>query len=328
MTAKFLLKIFSLSIVMYVISACSTLQSASTGSRLPVDAHLLVRSSQLESRLGLIKVKWSPVDHNQLVLQGIKAAFSSPLYVADLNGAITPLVVDNSPISGYEPAWSPDGTHIALLDFDSGRIRTVRMEQPRRTEILLTISGHAVWSPDGRRLIVISLRDEKFNIHLYDVSGRDLGTLLEIPNERFRDNGVGGMAWSPDGKQIAFSMIRESDSRNYSQGDIFLFGLEGKSLVQVTATPAVYEDEPTWSPDGRLLMYTAHPAVPSADWQIVFANADGSCPQTVHDVIGVRSPSWSPDGTQIAVLSWEGDVYILNLASLGNDFTIGKLRCK
>src|SRR5713226_9348640 len=57
---------------------------------------------------------------------------------------------------------------------------------------------------------------------------------------------VGGTAWSPDGKWIAFT----SDHDGNEQWDVFLVRSGGGEVTNLTHTPEIAETDPAWSPDG------------------------------------------------------------------------------
>ncbi len=63
-------------------------------------------------------------------------------------------------VRGREPAWSPDGTQIAFLDFNSNNpssanIFVMRADGSHVEKLTRDKFGHSLsptWSPDGRRL--------------------------------------------------------------------------------------------------------------------------------------------------------------------------------
>jgi TolB protein len=120
-------------------------------------------------------------------------------------------------------------------------------------------------------------------------------------------------AFSPDGKQLAFSARLD----NASDTDIYIADLDGGNRRNITQHPGI-DISPCWSPTGR---------------QLAFASNRGGMPQIhICDVFGAdlscvtqesgyaSSPDWSPDGRYI-VFSWKPsrmarfDLYIIEVAT-------------
>jgi Ca2+-binding RTX toxin-like protein len=87
---------------------------------------------------------------------------------------------------------------------------------------------------------------------------------------------------------------------------------DGSGRRNLTATPLVSEEEPTWSPDGSRIAFAAnHSKTDSTtDLEIWVVNADGTgLTQLTNDILGIRQtqPAWSPLGDKIAYLNEGGD---------------------
>src|SRR5207244_13183343 len=63
------------------------------------------------------------------------------------------------------------------------------------------------------------------------------------------------LAWSPDGKWIAY----QSDYDGDEQWDIFLVSPKTGQVVNITKTREIAEENPAWSPDGGYLANMAKP---------------------------------------------------------------------
>jgi Tol biopolymer transport system component len=170
----------------------------------------------------------------------------------------------------------------------------------------------ADWSPDGTRLAFTatcgggcaSAGDRYHGVRVVNVA-RGSDDLI-VPGE-----GVGALAWSPDGTLIA-----------YVQGQqIFVTSADGserRPLFPVPDTPS-YPSTPSWSPNGSRVVY-------SAQDQLFIVGLDGSTPSPL---VHGSYPAWSRDGSRIAYLvgcelrvtSPDGtnDISLVNLAEVQPD---------
>jgi len=177
-----------------------------------------------------------------------------------------------------------------------------------------------VWSPDGRRIAFVSLRDTvtgKWNlgrnrVYLVDfdpASGLVLGEARALTGGEGKD---GWPTWSPDGRQVAF----ESDRGGV--WDIWIINVDGSGLTNLTRSP---EDErfPAWSPDGRWMAFTSNRGGNYDLWLLNVEEALGS--EGVEPVNLTQNPArdryamWSPDGSQIAFNTGRDgnqEIYVMN----------------
>lgn len=151
------------------------------------------------------------------------------------------------------------------------------------------------WTPDGWRVTYQQWK-----------SGHSHISAIDLRNDQVQGIVAGGAPkWSPDGKRLAFSRGLElpqppgvfTDCGPPTQSDIFVAGARGGAEINLTATPTS-EWEPSWSPDGRAILFVSVSPTYESDLHVV--SADGSSRLQLTSGPGRDlNPSWSPDGRQI-----------------------------
>ncbi|HEX4046756.1 MAG TPA: Tol-Pal system beta propeller repeat protein TolB [Elusimicrobiota bacterium] len=249
------------------------------------------------------------------------------LYLMDYDGDSPTRLTDDKSID-LLPRFSPDGRDLAftsykdgnpdlfMLDLDAGREITVSNEQglniaggfsPDGTKLLMTLSrgrspniymkdmasgsverltfhfgadSTPTFSPDARQVAFVSDRSGNPQIYVLDIATKQSRRLTNL-------NWCDSPAWSPTGEWIAFAGRANRKDRM----DIFLVDITGGQIRQLTHGEGSNED-PTWSPDGRLLAFSS--TRDDGRSQIYVMDADGSAPRRIADVPGASStPDWS-----------------------------------
>lgn len=102
-------------------------------------------------------------------------------------------------------------------------------------------------SPDGRRVAFVRNDSGQSRLALLELDTLDV---VEVaPLERFQQ--VYEPRWSPDGKQVAFSMFRQGGYR-----DIYLYHVDEERYERITADRFM-DEAPGFSPDGRYLLFSS-----------------------------------------------------------------------
>lgn len=96
---------------------------------------------------------------------------------------------------------------------------------------------------------------------------------------------------SPDGQLMVFS-----STQHHPTADIYLKGVDGRSVTQLTTDPA-HDVMPVFSPDGRRVAFASDRA---GNWDIYVMSVNGGQPmQVTNDPSQELHASWSPDGSQL-----------------------------
>lgn len=231
------------------------------------------------------------------------------LYVINSDGSNTRQLTTFSGMA-TEPDWSPDGAKIVFTRYyatgscsiyiDDGAISLMNAYGSSLTRLG---AGHAPdRSPDGQMIVFASDGD----IYAMRSDGSDRRQLTT------GSASDGDPAWSPDGRQIAFSSNREG------RYHIYVMNADGSGVVRLTSHSAGHADSPAWSPDGAMIAYHYNPSVSWGDAasEIYVMNANGSGAKNITNKVGQDdSPAWSPNGTQIVFLSLRDgkrQLYLMN----------------
>lgn len=203
-----------------------------------------------------------------------------------------------------QPAPSPDGTRIAFncKDGQYGEICVMNIDGSNRQNLTNDDDDEhdPTWSPDSSQIAFI--RD--FQIFVMNADGSGQHALSE---ENF--SSLTGLAWSPDGTQLAFSAMGDSQLRH-----LFLINTDGSNLRELTNVAGDNAEyfEPAWSPDGSRIAFRNF-VFENNSTALLIINADGSNLQTVlSNDASVGTPAWSPDSNHI-IFHLGYDIYSINV---------------
>ena len=146
--------------------------------------------------------------------------------------------------------------------------------------------------------VIAFTSDRGDSIHRYHVMPAAGGPARVIPLELDLVL-IQPLAWSPDGRSIAFVARAASPSPTRpTNHQIFVARADGGGVRQLTTAPDNDADWPAWSPDGTTIAYYDNGV---GAWGINLIGADGSNPRRLASTtrLAQSRPSWSPDGSRL-----------------------------
>ena len=167
------------------------------------------------------------------------------VFVMNLGSGESQLLIDNGLGMSFAPRFSPDGRSVVLSLTSAGNtdIHVIDLATGHRRQLTTSfaIDTAPSFSPDGENIVFESDRGGRKQLYVMPATGGR-------PARISRGQGhYGTPVWSPRGDQIAFTKI---DRSRFHIGVMRTDGTREKLL-----TESFLDEGPTWSPNGRVLMF-------------------------------------------------------------------------
>ena len=197
--------------------------------------------------------------------------------------------------------WLPSGDGIAFYyyDFAVGQTAPFLITYHRESGELTTLDfcpcTQIALSQDGDEMLVVDSPVGTFQLSWFNLVTGERRAELSVPRQEPREHQYFGFSLSPDNHVLLLDDLN---------GSLFRYEIgSGQAPAPFLFSAA----SPGWSPDGTKLVYASLSAFDASYYygQLVIADADGSFPEPLlpeTQPVGMLSPAWSPDGTQIAFL--------------------------
>ncbi len=254
---------------------------------------------------------------------------SAELFRMDYDGSNPVQLTDNQYLE-IEPDWSPDGSKIAYVSDQSGQSEIHVMDSDGTNQVQLTHQGDCQmpqWSPDGSQIAFSGREDANLVIYTMTAAGEDVtvvtppevsaympswspdGTRIAYLSASADPVGVyavdldgnppqllfgnvlpRSMAWSPDGRWLALSLMIYPPC---STADIYLLDLISHALPRLTYCDRDYLDL-DWFPGGNFLIFHAD-SNSSTGLDIYTMTWTGEMLQNITDAVGTDAMAdWTP----------------------------------
>jgi dipeptidyl aminopeptidase/acylaminoacyl peptidase len=188
------------------------------------------------------------------------------------------------------PSWSPDRRRIAFAQANEGGGKGIWLMAPNgegkrkiadyqtsNASLGVSTIGETIrWSPDGSKIAFLATLepyDKEAKIRVVDrimykafygysdMRRRHIFVVSPLGNEPPRQLTFGeydehSIAWSPDGREIAFVSNRTGRDDHNMHLDIYAVDVKTSEIRRITESVGA-EYYPAWSPDGKTIAYTA-----------------------------------------------------------------------
>jgi Tol biopolymer transport system component/DNA-binding winged helix-turn-helix (wHTH) protein len=267
----------------------------------PGDLYVKVIGSDKPLRLthhgGAASAAWSP-DGRSIALWRYSALDSGVFLISPLGGPERKIA---SASYCDRISWSPDGRQLAFLDLPanspSDRLRLFVLSLDSMEKVLVKTDCNSVlfpaFSPSGDYL-AWECADNLSNvsIHVQRLSDGSVTQLLHGLD------GLGGLAWSRDGRRIVFSTPANGDDPWHSGGDLWEVALARPNHPEKLPVGHDASDIAV-SPAGNRLAFMQSRSNLNI-WRVDLSEPQAQARKVVSSSRRQTAPSISPDGNQIA----------------------------
>ena len=199
-------------------------------------------------------------------------------------------IVGEFPGMTFAPRFSPDGKKIVMSYSDPkvGNSEIYILDLQTRSTKRITnnssIDVSASFSPNGKKLVFNSDRTGRRHIYIIDNDGKNLKRISREGGSYYTP------VWSPRGDMIAFT--------KQEGGQFYIGVMEIDGSNERMIAKSFHVEGPTWSPNGRYLMYFKEERTSSdgsgGESSLYSIDLTGYNERRIITPLGGSDPAWSP----------------------------------
>lgn len=286
--------------------------------------------------------------------------YRSRVWLAAADGSTPPRPLTSGACRDHGPRWSPDGRWLSFASTtdDGTTLNILPVDGVGDTRCVASSKeevAESAWSPDGSRIAYITrVRDPRYDhekpkdqparridrfFFRLDTVGWTIDRpahvfVVDVARDRkpvqltFGDTDDSGLAWSPDGRALAFASRRHPNWDIDRAEDIYTIGADspGAEPRRITPNDLAYS-LPSWSPDGTrvAVLHTDQKVSPShsqvgvidtstGETSLLTTSLDRNCAPYVG---GAREPLWD-GGDLVFAVEDSGSTHVYRVAADGS----------
>jgi len=199
-------------------------------------------------------------------------------------------IVGEFPGMTFAPRFSPDGKKIVMSysDPDVGNSEIYILDLQTRVSKRITdnssIDVSGSFSPDGKKIVFNSDRTGRRHLYIVDNDGNNLKRISRERGSYYTP------VWSPRGDMIAFT--------KQEGGQFYIGVMEIDGSNERMIAKSFHVEGPTWSPNGRYLMYFKEERTSSdgtgGESNLYSIDLTGYNERKIITPLGGSDPAWSP----------------------------------
>jgi len=229
-------------------------------------------------------------------------------------------------------AWSPDGAQLVYSMQGSLWLQNVYGDEAWQVTAGPGYDYQPDWSPDGKTIVFARYVDDAVELYRLDLASGEAQPVTAGGDVNVEPR------WSPDGERLAWVSTQGSGRFHIFVGEISDGKLTGERLLpdRVSRQTRYYYSEydhelsPSWSPDGKELLYVANPEVAYGTGNLYrrgLGTDDTAVLLRAEETTWKARPEWSPDGRRVIWSSYAGrqwhQLWVTTSAGGGDPLPLG-----